>query len=208
MAKRMPFKKLFVIETIDDLLSYCTLDPKTGCLVWSGGKDWDGYGAFLFQGKQWRTNRLAWLLSKGEYPGKLKVCHTCDNPPCCNPEHLWLGTIKQNSHDMVAKGRAPRCGPRNPARGERHGSRTRPERVPRGERSGRVTHPERTARGERGGNAIKSTAEVLEIRRRYAAGEGQRSIAAAFGISRSHVSNLVRKGGAWAHLPYPQTTAR
>jgi HNH endonuclease len=51
------------------------------------------------------VHRVVWIALHGD-PGKLKVLHTCDNPPCCNPRHLFLGTPKDNTDDMISKGRA------------------------------------------------------------------------------------------------------
>lgn len=51
------------------------------------------------------AHRVAWALNFGPIPDGQYVLHSCDNPPCCNPRHLWLGTQKDNLHDMAAKGR-------------------------------------------------------------------------------------------------------
>lgn len=51
------------------------------------------------------SNRAAYTVSKGEIPDGLWILHTCDNRPCCNPDHLWAGTPKENTQDMIAKGR-------------------------------------------------------------------------------------------------------
>lgn len=66
----------------------------------------EGYGAFYFKGRHHPAGRIAWFLAKGEMPEPgVVVCHECDNPPCCNPAHLFLGTNQQNTADKVAKGR-------------------------------------------------------------------------------------------------------
>lgn len=76
-----------------------------GCWTWTGATDDCGYGLTKFKGKRIRTHRLAYFLTHGEFPDDLSVCHQCDNPPCGNPAHLWLGTARDNSQDKVAKGR-------------------------------------------------------------------------------------------------------
>lgn len=80
-----------------------------GCWEWMRGRDQDGYGNLRW-GKEQRTNRIAWLLVYGAIPKDKQVLHRCDNPPCCNPLHLFLGTDADNKEDMWAKGRG--CGPR------------------------------------------------------------------------------------------------
>lgn len=76
-----------------------------GCWEWQGAKSGRGYGRLSINGEYWLSHRLAYVLSRGEIPNGMLVCHTCDNPSCCNPDHLFLGTVKDNADDMVSKGR-------------------------------------------------------------------------------------------------------
>lgn len=76
------------------------------CWEWQGSRDTDGYGRDRRGGVTRRSSRVAFFLATGIDPGDLLVCHSCDNPPCCNPAHLWLGTHQDNSRDMVEKGRS------------------------------------------------------------------------------------------------------
>lgn len=78
---------------------------KTPCIEWQGGRDRDGYGTTLYQGKKQRAHRVAWQRIHGPIPDGLNVLHKCDNPPCVNVGHLFLGTQRRNVEDMMAKGR-------------------------------------------------------------------------------------------------------
>lgn len=77
-----------------------------GCLEWTGSTTDDGYGKIGVDGKHLRTHRVAWGLAHPDEPLPPAVRHyVCDNPPCCNVEHLRPGTKAENSADMKAKGR-------------------------------------------------------------------------------------------------------
>lgn len=87
------------------------IDEKTGCHVWTGAVDEHGYGRYLHHGKNRAAHRIAWRLANGPIPYGIWVLHKCDNPPCVNPAHLFLGTVLDNTRDMISKGRnAPRHG--------------------------------------------------------------------------------------------------
>jgi len=79
---------------------------KNGCWNFLGCKDVDGYGVFGHgRGKQLRAHRASFEFHKKNTIDGLFVCHSCDNPSCINPNHLFVGTPKDNTHDMIKKGR-------------------------------------------------------------------------------------------------------
>lgn len=85
------------------------------CWEWTGSRDTAGYGRIRVGVTAYRAHRVALALSGREVPPHLFACHHCDNPPCCNPAHLFLGTVGENTRDMVRKGRKPsHVGVRNP----------------------------------------------------------------------------------------------
>lgn len=79
---------------------------KQNCWEWAGAKNDRGYGRFGVDGKNERAHRVSYSHFIGKIPRGKLVCHACDNPPCCNPFHLFLGTPKKNVIDMIKKGRA------------------------------------------------------------------------------------------------------
>jgi hypothetical protein len=81
----------------------------SGCWEWVGARFDSGYGAFKRrvdgEWKQQRAHRVAYELAVRPIPNGMLVCHRCDNPPCCNPLHLFLGSGTDNQQDMIQKGR-------------------------------------------------------------------------------------------------------
>jgi hypothetical protein len=95
----------------DRLMKRVFKDPVSGCWLWTGCvMGADGYGGFNENRKNRSVHRVSYELFKGEIPKGMCVLHTCDMPPCVNPEHLFLGTPKDNTDDMIRKKRGNRVG--------------------------------------------------------------------------------------------------
>ena len=90
----------------DRLLSKINQRGPDECWPWRGGIGTWGYGTFWMDGRNINASRAAYLLLVGRADSSQVVCHRCDNPACCNPAHLWLGTQADNLKDCRRKGRS------------------------------------------------------------------------------------------------------
>jgi hypothetical protein len=152
-----------------------------GCWHWSHTRTKKGYGVVsLYPFGIAQAHRVAYQMTHGPVPDGQVVLHQCDNRACVNPEHLRVGSQRDNIHDRIAKGRSVY------ARGDQHGSHTMPERTPRG-----TQH-----------HLAKFTEEdILEIRRLFDTGMATVSqLSRRFQTGSSHISNIVKRR-RWKHLP-------
>jgi hypothetical protein len=85
---------------------------ENGCWIWKRANN-QKYGVMYFKRKQTYSHRVSYEIFKKKCPGKFYVCHHCDTPLCCNPDHLFLATNKENMEDARKKGRMM-CGERQP----------------------------------------------------------------------------------------------
>lgn len=86
---------------------------KNECWVWTANKLKFGYGRFWLNGKTVMAHRFSYTISHGDVAEGMNVCHRCDNPSCVNPNHLFLGTHHDNTHDMITKDRDTIIGSKN-----------------------------------------------------------------------------------------------
>lgn len=161
----------------DRLESRSVLVPLCGCRMFFGAGTPAGYGVLHYQGRQQYAHRVAYELQHGPIPAGALVLHECDNPACINTSHLFLGTSKDNTQDMLRKGRC-RAG------------------APTGDRNPMRVHQGLMA-GEKSPAAKLTAAQVQAIRDRHAQGETQSSLAREFHVRQGHISRIIRRT-AWA----------
>jgi HNH endonuclease len=158
-----------------------------GCWLWTGPTN----GRYGRVGRRTYAHRVSYELEHGPIPDGLFVMHNCDTPLCVRPDHLRVGTAKENTQDAVAK--------RRMATGERHGTKTHPETVARGARHGTKTHPERINRGEDRPQSKLTEEDVRQIRQLAALGETRALLARRYGVT-STVIRRIAEGTSWRHV--------
>lgn len=142
------------------------------CWLWTGTKANDhGYGTSKHFGKRTLAHRVSWYYFYGvNPPSSLFVCHHCDNPSCVRPDHLFLGTPKNNTRDAISKGRIDRF---------------------------QLSRIEK--RGEAGTNSKLTNADVLEIRRLMENGFRRDVLARRFSVTQCTIGHIVRRR-TWKHI--------
>lgn len=102
----LTFKERYAVKKITkEEFFWLNIKKTDTCWIWEGNKNKDGYGRINFNSKHQLAHRYAYELLVGCIPENKLICHHCDNPPCCNPEHLFLGTDRQNTDDKLLKKR-------------------------------------------------------------------------------------------------------
>lgn len=160
---------------IERYRSYVRPGGVNECWPWCGPLDSHGYGQLHWGGRLRMAGIVTLMIQGIEFGAGECALHTCDNPPCVNPAHLFKGTKQDNSNDMKWKGR---------------------ERKALGDQSGSRKHPEKRPRGERNTEAKLTADQVQEIRASHESGS---VLAARYGVHRSTV-NRARAGVHWGHV--------
>lgn len=141
--------------------------PESGCWAWPMSTDTYGYGiVYISSGgtrRRAKAHRLSYQMHNGPIPDGLVVRHSCDNPRCCQPQHLLVGTMADNTGDMLSRKRHSHGSSHNVPRGERHTQ------------------------------AKLTESEVIQIRRLSQQGLTAQALADRFGVSRGHVAHILRR---------------
>ena len=192
---RLKFKPIPQLSESDYLRLWSKVDicGPDECWPWKGSLVVEGYGRFWLSGDNFQATRVIFLCVYGGDPLWLFVCHRCDNPACCNPDHFFLGTTGDNTRDAYAKGR-----------------------IQPGQRAWRDSHPEETQartdrllqyvrdhgslfKGENNGFAKLTEEQVLEARRRVSAGESRASVSRSMGVKPGCIEHIISRRN-WRHI--------
>lgn len=152
-------------------------ENKDECWEWKEYVDKNGYGRFKIGRTFFPSHRVSFSLSKKGKLSSFLVCHKCDNPKCCNPAHLFLGTQQENIDDCIAKGRYIT-----------------------GDKNGMVKHPELVTKGDKHHNAKFTDSQIIDIRKIYAEGKtSHKKLGKIYSVSANTIKDIVN-GKTWKHL--------
>lgn len=203
---KLTFSHAFSDRDISRFWSKVKIGNIADCWPWIAAKRGKGYGVFYSNGKLWVASRAAYIISTNSANNFDLVCHKCDNPSCCNPHHLFSGTAKDNTHDMIKKGRmalglkhGSYTKPASRTFGDKNGARLHPERLLRGENHRSKTHPWTILKGENHPTAKLTNRQIVEIRRLLAEGLTQLEISKKTCVCRTTISRIKTKK-LWRHI--------
>lgn len=160
-------------KTAERFWSKVSISGPDDCWEWTAYRSASGYGQLAVDGKAKKAHRVAYEIANGPIEPGMFVCHHCDNPPCCNPAHLFSGTPADNCHDMLKKGRH-----------------VRPERD-----ESAVNY----CCGEDSNFSKLTEAAVRDIRSRKKAGERTNDLANEYGVDRTLIWQITTRR-AWKHV--------
>jgi len=197
-------------EAVDSFWGKMKVGGTSECWEWQGSKDAFGYGTcnITHQSGTKRAHRVAFILTFGEIPEGIWVCHKCDNPGCANPHHMFLGTPAMNNLDRDRKGRHKTlCGeehwsqkkPHLIRRGERHWTRFKEARRVKGDEHWSRKRPEKCRRGDIHPMALLTSSQVLEVRKMVSEGVNDCAIGRKYKVNRATI-RAIRVGKTWKHL--------
>ncbi len=199
---------------------------KGPCWIWTRARDEDGYGIFHYQRKPIRAVRFLMGVVLGHDIDGLIVRHSCDNPPCVNPEHLLIGTHKDNCDDREARGRGVKGRKQSLShvskriaskmknwKGHAIETKLKLAKAQMGKKASAETRAKMSAMrqgvprpdligmlaGEKNGNSKLTEPTVLQIRHGFDRGETKASLARRFGIGETHVTRIVTRR-AWKNI--------
>lgn len=197
--------------TLKNFLPKLIVGPS--CWEWNGAEDGRGYGATSYRGKSMRAHRVSWSLHYYDIPPGRDVMHLCDNPLCCRPTHLRLGTHAENMADMAVKGRSRSritrtriqgiCAALNSGEGQVSVarrfkvSRAVVVDIARGKTWSWLTGGSARIRRPGRGRKKLTPEKVADIRAGLARGDKRAALAKRHGVHVSMISNIVR-GKQWS----------
>ena len=199
----------------DRFMHFVLPEPNSGCWLWIGSLDRKGYGGLRVAGELKRATHVSLALSGRPIPPGMCVLHRCDTPACVNPDHLFVGTFKDNTQDMIGKGRNSPPPKTKPGQGVKpiclrgharaitsSGRRICLEcgRLKKAAQRAQFVAAGLRCDGVPRNSKIKlSEADIPVIRRRLAAGETPTSIASGYGVTPTSIGHI-RHGKTWRYV--------